>query len=127
MERSQTEWAKLLGVTKGLTSHWETGRSRPSYEVLARIAQVSGLSCDYLITGQKMDRSLLQRVTALPPALREWALHQMDVAERACTAMPFAYDAPVPHGRRKQFEDYLWRLGHEDEARDPLRDPSLRP
>jgi len=105
MERSQSEWAKLLGVTKALVSHWETGRARPSYETAARISEISGISCDHLIAGRP--GPTMARFLALPQALREWVMLQLMVAEEAYRRMPFAYEQRVPQARYEAFERHL--------------------
>jgi transcriptional regulator with XRE-family HTH domain len=43
--------AEAVGVTATSVSFWETGRSYPRHETLAKLAQVLGTSMSYLLEG----------------------------------------------------------------------------
>ena len=46
---SQRKLAELLNVSAGTVGAWETGRNEPSQETLIQIANIFGVSVDYLI------------------------------------------------------------------------------
>lgn len=46
---TQRDLAKAVGVSTGNISDWKSGRSKPSFDVLARIAKYFGVSTDYLL------------------------------------------------------------------------------
>jgi transcriptional regulator with XRE-family HTH domain len=46
---TQTEIAKRLNITKNSVNVWETGACAPSLINLARLAQIFGVSTDYLL------------------------------------------------------------------------------
>lgn len=48
---TDTEIAKKIGITKHLIGKWKKGISRPSYEALAKISELTGRTIDYFITG----------------------------------------------------------------------------
>ncbi len=43
---NQTELAKLVGVSNRVISHYETGRARPSLDVIIKLAKVLGVSVE---------------------------------------------------------------------------------
>ena len=49
---SQTELASRLGVSPSAVGMYEQGRREPSAQTLLQIAQVLGVSVDYLISGR---------------------------------------------------------------------------
>ena len=58
----QLEIANRLGVSKQLASHWELGRSEITIFDLAKFAQITGTSAEYLLTG--LSNSFRQRPIA---------------------------------------------------------------
>ncbi|MDI6814267.1 MAG: helix-turn-helix transcriptional regulator, partial [Desulfitobacteriaceae bacterium] len=54
---SQAQLAKKLGVHPQHISRYETGFSNPSAEILAKIAEVFGISVDYLLSENAEDVS----------------------------------------------------------------------
>ena len=53
---SQTEFAKALGVSRGLVGQWESHKKKPGRENLARIAQVTMTSMPYLMGTESLDQ-----------------------------------------------------------------------
>ena len=56
---SNKQLADAIGVSPGNVSDWKSGRSKPSAEVLARIAKFLGVSTDYLLglsSGRRIDQ-----------------------------------------------------------------------
>ena len=49
IKMTQAEFAKRLGVTGASVSAYENGTRQPSFEVLVKIANVLGVSTDYLL------------------------------------------------------------------------------
>lgn len=66
-EISQTQLAKALGVSKQSVSNWENENILPSIEMLARIANYFGVTCDHLL---EMDDRILIDVTGITPQQR---------------------------------------------------------
>lgn len=46
---SQTELAKILGVSQRVISNWERGEREPDFEMLEKIANFFHVSFDYLL------------------------------------------------------------------------------
>ena len=46
---NQTAFAARFGLKQAIYSHYETGRKKPSLEVLVHMARVLGVSTDYLL------------------------------------------------------------------------------
>lgn len=46
---TQVELAGMLGVSKSVISSYENGVHLPPYDILVRISNLFGVSCDYLI------------------------------------------------------------------------------
>ena len=46
---SQVALARVLGVTKQCVSNWENGNVLPSIEMLVRLADLFGVTTDYLL------------------------------------------------------------------------------
>lgn len=49
---TQTELAKMLGVTRSCVNAWEMGISVPSTQSLVQLSQIFDISVDYLLLGQ---------------------------------------------------------------------------
>lgn len=56
---NQTELAEILGITQNNISSYETDRTRPSFEILEKIADYFGVSIDYLFEREKSTMSAL--------------------------------------------------------------------
>ena len=67
---SQAELGKRLQVSASAVGMYEQGRREPSVEILAALAEIFGVSIDYLVTGrpgsepeqQTVEKLLLDRV-----------------------------------------------------------------
>lgn len=46
---TQTQLAERLGVTKSAVNAWETGTNSPSLTYIIKLAQIYGVSTDYLL------------------------------------------------------------------------------
>jgi DNA-binding XRE family transcriptional regulator len=50
--RTQEDVAKLAGVSRASYSHYETGRVQPTLKTLKRLAEIYGVTTDYLLQGE---------------------------------------------------------------------------
>lgn len=50
---NQEQLAEQLHVTRQAVSNWETGKTQPDIETLTQLAQLFGVSTEYLIYGQE--------------------------------------------------------------------------
>ncbi len=64
MNITQLELAEKLGVTDRAVSKWETGIGYPDVTLLPQIADVFGVSIDYLLRGKSV---IKQRIMGLNP------------------------------------------------------------
>ena len=46
---TQEEFADRLGVTRQAVSKWESGSAYPETDTIIRIAELFGVTCDYLL------------------------------------------------------------------------------
>ena len=56
---TQTQLADLLGVTDKAVSKWEVGEANPDISLLAKIAEIFGVSVDYLLTGVTREKEVV--------------------------------------------------------------------
>jgi transcriptional regulator with XRE-family HTH domain len=59
---TQKELAKLLHIDQSMISYYEKNKKRPSYEVLAKIADIFDVSVDYLL-GRTDDPRPVEEIT----------------------------------------------------------------
>lgn len=48
-----------IGIAKNAMSEWKSGRIKPSIETIVKIAEYFGVSCDYILTGNQDNLTLL--------------------------------------------------------------------
>ena len=67
---SQAELARALGVSPSAVGMYEQGRREPSAQMLVSLAQILGVTTDYLLTGapapeqtEALGKMLLNRIT----------------------------------------------------------------
>ena len=56
---AQSQLASLIGVDRSTISSYESNIRQPSLDTLSRIADVFGVSTDYLLTGDIIDKDKL--------------------------------------------------------------------
>ena len=56
---TQGQLADILGVTDKAVSKWEVGESNPDISLLAKLAEVFGVSVDYLLTGVSKEKEVV--------------------------------------------------------------------
>lgn len=86
---TQAAIAELLGVGQSAVSHWATGKSYPSLDLIVLLARAARVSIDWLVTGRHgeappADREaaeLLRILRQLPADRREWLLQAARLAE----------------------------------------------
>lgn len=52
-EKTQEEWAELLGVTKQTVCNWETGKTEPGLAVVRKMSELSGIPIDFIFVPEK--------------------------------------------------------------------------
>jgi len=93
---NQAQLGDLLGVTKGMISHYELGKSSPGYETLTKMAESLGKSVNWLLfgdetEGQLMSREeyeLFKRTSELPPHIQHFVLLAIEIAAKAQERLP---------------------------------------
>lgn len=79
---TQQELAERLFVSRQTVSSWETGRNLPNLETLARLAELLGVSTDYLL-GRPMKRRLQTGMQGMPTVLVVLIIVRLAIAETA--------------------------------------------
>jgi transcriptional regulator with XRE-family HTH domain len=90
-QMTQEQVADQLSVTKGMVSQYETGRSTPTYENLAKLAQLFHASVTWLLFGQQGGDHLMSRevyelwlhTSELPINMRKFVVLAIQMAGRA--------------------------------------------
>jgi len=62
---SQVDLAKRLSVSKQTVSNWENGNIQPSIEMLVRLANVFGVTTDYMLGLEDVPRLNIEGVPAV--------------------------------------------------------------
>ena len=79
---SQTELAKKLCLRQSTVAMWETGRNKPGYEMLIRIADIFGVELTELLGGKVARIPILGRVQAgIPRTAVEDIIGYVDASE----------------------------------------------
>jgi transcriptional regulator with XRE-family HTH domain len=88
---TQEQVADYLSITKGMVSQYETGRSNPSFENLAKLATLFHASVTWLLFGQQGGDHLMSRevyelwvqTSDLPDHLRKFVVLAIRMASHA--------------------------------------------
>ncbi|NLS85836.1 MAG: helix-turn-helix domain-containing protein [Ruminococcaceae bacterium] len=84
---SQTNFAKALGVSQSTVGMWESGRNKPTYSMLVKIANTLGVSLGYLLdesndvlagAAQGSSKAEIKRI-AMPDSSLSPEIHSGDV------------------------------------------------
>ena len=62
-ERSQEEFAQIIGLSRSALANYETGRTKPKPSILRQISERLGLSEDFLLSGSFRNEYELNLVT----------------------------------------------------------------
>lgn len=66
-DKTQKEFAALIGVSRDVLANWEVGRARPSTSDVVVIATAANVSTDYLL-GRVDNQAGAIAVTTVPPS-----------------------------------------------------------
>ncbi|UHA71957.1 helix-turn-helix domain-containing protein [Paenibacillus sp. 481] len=73
---TQEELASMVGITRAALSHYEKNRRKPDFETLTKLADLFGVSIDYLVgRTEKTDLTL-------DPSVRDFA-DELELADEA--------------------------------------------
>lgn len=95
-ERGMTgaDLSRLIGVSSGVYSQWNTGTTKPSAKRIAKIAEVLDVSVEYLLTGAKKETTAVPKndgVSEKDIRLIEWFRSLPEEKQKAILA---SQDAP---------------------------------
>jgi transcriptional regulator with XRE-family HTH domain len=79
-QRSQREFAELLGVSQSTVHNWENAKNAPDLDGLEKIARIRGQLPEELLTeiyGRKSEASLQERVEAMTDKELAWLMMLM--------------------------------------------------
>lgn len=62
-----SELAKRIGVSQAAASQWDTGKKFPSSETLCKLADLYGVSIDYLVGRESADPGVPVKADVIPP------------------------------------------------------------
>lgn len=68
---SQTELARLMGLTSGAMSAIEVGKNNPTAELLINLSDFFNVSTDYLLKGVESERTISESEQEILSVLRE--------------------------------------------------------
>lgn len=68
---SQAVLAKALGVGQSTVAMWESGKSRPEYETLMKLAHYFGVTVDELTSEKSKDQSLPSNILPMPKMVKK--------------------------------------------------------
>ena len=88
---NQVQLAKRLGVTKSAVNSWETGTNSPSLSYIIKLAQIFGVSTDYLLG---VNERLTVDITALDESQKQAVIFMIRLFERDNVAMANNNKAP---------------------------------
>ena len=90
---SQTDLGKLIDIHKNVVGQYERGVVMPSIDVVIRIADVFGVSIDYLVglTSAKIDKELLSKLEAI---------QSMPEKDREC--IMYSINGLIQHAKTRQ-------------------------
>ena len=126
---SQEKLAEAVKVTKGAISQYETGTTSPSIPTLIQLAQALGKSVDGLLFGNSRaptgggqailpGHALDDRIAALPEALREYVIQNLQLAEAAMDKVPDEFLIPPTSENLVRFHEYLAQLTMPEKGKD---------
>ena len=75
----QVQLAKRLGITKSAVNSWETGTNSPSLSYIIKLAQIFGVSTDYLLG---VNERLTVDITSLDEEQKQAVIFMIKLFER---------------------------------------------
>ena len=88
---NQVQLAKRLGVTKSAVNSWETGTNSPSLLFIIKLAQIFGVSTNYLLG---VNERLTVDITALDESQKQAVIFMIKLFERDNAAIAENNKAP---------------------------------
>lgn len=113
---SQTALSNLLGVTQQAVGKWETGRSTPDPQTLARIAEQFKVSTDYLLG---------RTAAASSDTAAEYPIPIIGTVRAGFGSLAFEEDYGEEYARVKDPESYFYLLVKGDSMEPRISDGDL--
>lgn len=88
---NQVQLAKRLGITKSAVNSWETGTNSPSLSYIIKLAQIFGVSTDYLLG---VNERLTVDITSLDEEQKQAVIFMIKLFERDNAAIAENNKAP---------------------------------
>lgn len=76
---SQSDLAKILGVTASAVGMYEQGRREPPCDILIAIARQFGVSLDFLLTGCEPESLTAHKLSTLFPGIEDLTIEELVV------------------------------------------------
>ena len=57
-QKSQKEWAEMLGVSHYTVNNWETGKTYPNVIQLRKMSELSGIPMDFIFVQEQNENSV---------------------------------------------------------------------
>lgn len=57
-QKSQKEWAEMLGVSHYTVNNWETGKTCPNVIQLRKMSELSGIPMDFIFVQEQNENSV---------------------------------------------------------------------
>ena len=119
---SQAEVSRLLGVTQQAVGKWETGRSTPDPQTLARVAAYFKVSTDYLLGCAP---ALITSAVAAADGPREFPIPIIGTVRAGFGAFAFEEDYGEEYARVKDPGSYFYLLVKGDSMEPRIHDGDL--
>lgn len=90
---SQEQLSKKIGVHQNVIGRYERGEARPSIELASKLANVLGVSLDYLVgnTDVELDKSIIEKVMTIQKLPEE---------DKNC--IMYSIDGLIQHAKTRQ-------------------------
>ena len=119
---SQAALSSLLGVTQQAVGKWETGRSTPDPQTLARVAAYFKVSTDYLLGCAP---ALITSAVAAADGPREFPIPIIGTVRAGFGAFAFEEDYGEEYARVKDPGSYFYLLVKGDSMEPRISDGDL--
>ncbi|MFC0188200.1 helix-turn-helix domain-containing protein [Fictibacillus aquaticus] len=129
-KRTQEDIAQMIGISRPRYSHYETGRSEPDHETLQKMANLFGVSTDYLLIGSDIVKNPKLPSKKLSPVVTDDVINFTDVEIRLLEEIkkhPVLFHdlANAPEKKIKQLIkmwEFIKKDLEEDEDEDIIED-----
>lgn len=111
---TQDQLASKANISKGFLSDVENNNKNPSSQLLLKIANALGASVDYLLSGEKRERSQTEPIM-IPPELSEAAVH-LNLTYNETLALLNAHSSVVARRSAKSQHEFTieqWEEFHD--------------